>query len=391
MRIFWVRAIAFVILFLALLILGLSLERVTLAFGRLQPENYAAVARQAMRQGDLDAAERIVEKRLSKHFYDFDALYLYAEIKAHKREFTTASEIIREVFRRVPGAKANDVAAYGYDEAKTYFLLAKYLWRAGACEEAAEMMCAALDAGYSLAQEEANSYMDEAALTSVQAAGVARVAAKIKNSPAFLRAIDILLRTHSMRRRGEILLAQWMETVDKNLFGAQMRLRALLSTSPGDPAVNLALANVYSRAFRKESAGARWQSLARETTGAKVVGAGLFRLSKGNYVDSRGIVMGRNGTASARIFTGAYRVTRLVMNVTGTWAIGMYPVLVVRVDDKEICRLYVDGLQPHLFDLSLWPQGAPKDLSLELEFINDAFEPLSGVDRNVIVHDVILY
>jgi len=387
-----VRTIAFLVLLFLFVAAGMNLQRMTLAFGRSQPENYAALAKEAIRQRDYDAALRQVERRLAKRFYDFDALYLKAEILALKGNYAEAAATIRDVLLRVPGARANQVQAIGFDEPKTYYLFALYSWKAGQYEQAAELLRAALDAGYPVGGESLAEYMPEAAKDPEQALAVAHIALRTRQPKAFLRAVDQLHRERRYWLRGELALAEWMETIDKNKVGAAMRLRAALSLYPKDPAANLALANFQARnAPRSSQEVQRWRQRAHETTGVKVIGPGLFTFTSGNYADKRGLIMGRNGKATASISTGAFKVTRLIINARGTWALGMYPILVVRVDDRDVAWLYLDGLQPHLFDLELWPNGAPKDLKIEFEFINDAYEPTSKADRNVVIEDILLY
>jgi Tfp pilus assembly protein PilF len=388
---FIARAVTFLVLLLLLFGAGMSLEKVTIAFGRSQPENYAALAREAMRKGNNEAAQAIVEKRLSKYFYDFDALYLLAEIQAAKGNVDAAADTIRQVFQRLPGARANQVQSFGVDEPKSYYLLGLYLWQAKHYDEAAEMLRAAIDAGYPVAREQLADYVPETKIAPAQAKAVAQMALKLRELKAFLAAVKMLLSDKKTHVAGELLYAEWMELVDRNVVGADLRLRAALSSSYPDPALALALANLCSRVYRSADAGTTFRQLAHQTTGTKVLGPGLFKLTAGETVDRRGIVLGRNGKAIAEISTGAYKVTRLILNAEGSWALGMYPVLIVRLDGKDATWLYLDGLQPHLFDLPLWPAGAPKDVTIEFDFINDAFEPLSKADRNVTIRDILLF
>jgi hypothetical protein len=385
------RALTFLVLFLAFFAAGANLERLTIRFGRLQPENYAALAREALNRNDADEALRYVERRLQTSYYDFNALYLLAEVYAKKGDFERAAQTIVEVFARVPGARANKVPAMGFDEPKTYFLLASYLWRGKHYDQAAEMLRAALDAGYPVATETMAEYTPTASLPLAQAAAVARIAIKTRNAPAFLSATDALLREKKTYVRGEILRAEWTEKIDRNPVGAEMLLRGTASLFPGDPSVPLALTNLYSRTVRRWPFDNALRRQVSETTGVKVIGAGLFKLSPGLRAEPVGLAMGRNGKATAEVSTGAFKVTRLIVNAMGTWALGLYPVVVVRVDNREVARLYLDEPEPHLYDLELWPEGAPKDMTLEFEFVNDAYEPLSRADRNAVIHDVVLY
>ncbi len=388
---FIVRAVTFLVLLLLLFAAGMNLERITIAFGRSQPENYVALAREALRKQDYQAAQKIVESRLAKRFYDFDALYLLAEIYGAKGDYEKAADTIREVFLRLPGARANQVQSFGFDEPKSYYLFSQYLWAAKRYDEAGELLRAALDAGYPLRREQLAEYVPAKNISLPQARAVARLALKLREPGSFLQAVGLLLNNKKTCVPGELYYAQWMELIDKNRVGADMRLRAALSVNPRDPAIALALANLQARAARSSAAEAYFRKMAYDTTGTKVIGPGLFKLNEGKYVEKRGLVLGRNGKVSAEISTGAYKVTRLLLNAEGTWALGMYPVVIVRVDGKDVAWLYLDGLQPHLFDLELWPSGAPKDLTLEFEFINDAYEPSSKADRNVVLRDILLY
>lgn len=388
---FIVRTVAFLFLLLLFFAAGMNIQRVTLAFGRSQAENYEALAREALRSRDYSTAQRYVERRLAKKFYDFNALYLLGEIYATKGEYDQAAEAIRQIFVRFPGARANQVEAVGFDEAKSYYLFALYSWNAKRYSVAAELLRAALDAGYPIPREDFAQYLLESALETNQAEAVARVALKVRDAKAFLHAVEVLLAEKKTKARGELLLAEWMETVDRNPFAAELRLRGALSLLPKDPALSLALANIYERVFGGQGSGDYFRRLSYETTGVKALGPGLFRIAAGHHAEKRGLVMGHNGKATATISTGAFRVTRLILNASGSWALGMYPVLIVRVDGQDVAWLYLDGLQPRIHDMELWPSGAPKDLTLEFEFINDAYEPTSKADRNVVLHDILLY
>ena len=69
----------------------------------------------------------------------------------------------------------------------------------------------------------------------------------------------------------------------------------------------------------------------------------------------------------------------------------MFPIVLIKNGDKELARLYLDSPEPHLYDLELWPEGAPKQLDLRFEFINDVWDPYTKADRNVILSDIVLH
>ena len=69
----------------------------------------------------------------------------------------------------------------------------------------------------------------------------------------------------------------------------------------------------------------------------------------------------------------------------------MYPILIIKSGGKEVHRLYLDSDAPRVYDLPLWPGGAPKNLELGFEFINDEFDAFTRKDRNVALYDLMLY
>lgn len=386
------RLSIFLILFAGFWIAALSIERITLRFSSLQVENYASIARRAIAAKDYRRAQQVLTRRIDKVFYDFDAHYLLAETYAAQGLYKEAAETIRTVLRKVPAARANPVRSLGYDEPKTYYLLARYLWLAGQYLEAGEIARAALDAGHPLVQGEMTTYLTGKVENLSAAVAIAKLAMKLKAPEAFAQALRVL-RNGGEEAAANLLLAEWMDRVRKMPVGADVVLRAARSMDPQNPSLVLAqviLLNKYGGDAATSESKALLASL-RSSPGIQEIGTGAFRVTEGQRITPSTLVLGRNGRATAKVVTSAFRPKRLTFVASGTWAIGLYPIVLVRCDGKEVQRLYLDNPDGRVYDLELWPQGAPKQIELEFEFTNDAFEPYTRADRNVQIKHLFLY
>jgi hypothetical protein len=98
--------------------------------------------------------------------------------------------------------------------------------------------------------------------------------------------------------------------------------------------------------------------------------------------------MTRNGKIWGRTDTGMFRTQSIIISASGSAAFGQSPLLVVRIDQQEVGRLYLDGPQPTLRMIVPKTDGLPKVLDLELEFTNDAFDPISRADRDITIHGI---
>lgn len=360
-------------------------------FSSLLPENYQHNAEQAMRRDDFARAAAIARSRISQHFYDFDAHYLLAEALARNTDYAGAARVMKDVIAKIPAARANKVSAVGYDEARTLLLLSQYLWEAGSYIEAGEMACAALDAGAALARKEMGSRLKKIPDQPDAACGAARVALKLGQAEPFQRAVGVLARSSgSWRAQGFVYQSLWLESKDNDTSSAEEVLNSAIREYPQNCALHLALSNLLQRHGRGGEAWAAAEQ-AFSTTGTKAIGSGLFRVTPGATVTTAAVSLARNGIASSQVTTGVYRLTNLALCASGTSALGVCPLVTVKAGENELMRLYVDGLQPHLYDLPLWPSGVPKTLDLQLEFINDIYDPFTKADRNVSFSNVVLY
>lgn len=376
-------------LFVAIMVLfalaAWATPRVAYHFTRQLSENYSYVATAEIRAGKPRAAEQIVQRRLGREFYDFDALYLLAEAQHADGRPADAAATIKQVLVRLPGALSRGVANTGYDEAKTYARLATYLHRAEAFDEASEMARAALDVGTaSTIREVRDTFFREAYTSPEQAAAAARLALRAGEREQFVRAIAVAA---PLGAPATLLRAMWMEQRDRSPLAAETHLRAALSREPADPLLRLGLQCLLMRRGWKDPALEAATRLA-ETTGTRTVALTAFTLPTGADLTTNTLRLTRTSAANTRANTGVYRVESLLIGASGTRALGLYPILVVRNGDDEVARFYLDSPQPQVASARPWPDGAPKALNLRLDFVNDGYDPVSKADRNVELYAV---
>lgn len=379
------RVALFVVIVALFALAAWATPRVAYHFTRQLAENYSFVATEAIRGGDPRAAERIVQRRLGREFYDFDALYLLAEAQDADGRPADAAATIKQVLTRLPGALARGVASTGYDEAKTYARLAIYLHRAGAFDEAAEMARAALDVGTaSTIRDVRDTFFTETHASPGQAAAAARLALRVGERERFAAAVA---DAAPLRGRAELLRAMWMEQRDRAPLAAETHLRCALSRDPADPLLRLGLQCLLTRRGWKDAALGTATRLA-ETTGTRTVALTAFTLPTGADLTTNTLRLTRTSAATTRANTGVYRVESLLIGASGTRALGLYPILVVRNGEDEVARFYLDSPQPQVASARPWPDGAPKTLDLRLDFVNDGYDPVSKADRNVELYAV---
>jgi tetratricopeptide (TPR) repeat protein len=385
------RTAVFLLLVLGFFASLFAIERIAYQFSQLLPENYRYTAWQAARDGEYGRAEVILQRRITRFAYDFEAHYQLAEVMARQRNFAGAADVMRTVLAKVPAARSNRVMSVGYDEPRTLYLLARYLWGAGNFRDAAEMACAALDAGHPMMNDEVKTRLEVDPDSSGEALAIARVALKLKQDEPYGKALAVLESKPDSRAQACVMTAKWLESVQKNRVGADTVLRAALSVSPDKPLLLLELANLLGRSGGSHGEQESLLARARGGTGTRGIGPGLFELPVGAAATTSTVSLGQSGIAKARVNTGAYRVTNLSVNLRGSRAMGLFPIVIVRAGGREMARLYPDGLQPMQYDLALWPDGAPKSLDLEFEFANDAYDPFTKADRNVSISNVLLH
>ncbi len=368
-----------------------AIPRISYHFARLQPENYRYVAQRALAAGDFKAAEEICRRRIAQEFYDFEAHYLLAEALSRAGRADQASAVMKDVIARLPGARTKGQIATGYDEARTFQLLSVSLWQSGRYAEAAEMGRAALDTGTAFTTAETTGALTRAPAGPAAAAATARFAFRTADAGLFSRCLGVLrARGGRDAATAALLQAQWCDLRDRRPLSAETLLRAAISTDPSFPPLRAALANVLHRAGWKDASLATATDLG-QTTGVRQVSLGAFQFPIGAVVTAEGLRISRTGAAAARVNTGVFRVNSLLVNAAGTQALGLYPIIIIRNGTAELTRLYLDSETPQVFDLHLWPEGAPKNLDLRIEFINDAYDPVTGADRNVTISDIALY
>ncbi|MBX7245624.1 MAG: hypothetical protein K1X53_08990 [Candidatus Sumerlaeaceae bacterium] len=366
-------------------------------FSQLLPDNYRFIATEAMRAGNPARAEAIANRRIAKTYYDFEAHYVLAEALAGQKKYDEAVEVLKLVLRKLPAARSKKEQVLGYDEARTYSLLAKYLWSGHRYFEAGEMARAAIDCGTPVTARETAAAFGVAGASLKSGANpdeslaLARVGLKLKAKAEFNGALAALDgQTSASRAEGAILSGLWTELYDADTTAAENKYRQAAASYVDEPAVKLALANFLQRHHCDEEATSLTGEIAK-LPGTRPIGPGLFVLPTGGSAGTTFTMLRQNGTARADFNTGVYKVTRLLMNARGKSALGVFPILVVSSGGKEVTRLYLDSPQPHLYNLNIWPEGAPKMLDLRFEFINDVYDPYSKADRNVELSDMFLY
>jgi hypothetical protein len=297
---------------------------------------------------------------------------------------------MKQVMAKVPAARGKKEAV-GYDEAQTLALLARFLWESGDYFESAEMSRAAIDTGTSATVREILARVSAMPKNDEAGAAAARIGLRLANERLFRRALDAIdSRTTRGRTLTAALQADWSEQIGKDPAAARQCLEEAIRHGLDSPFLLLSLSNLLARSGHHERSHLL-SSQIMQTTGSRSVGPGLFAMPPGGSITTNSLRLGQNGTASARFNTGVFRVNNMLFNAIGSRALSLFPIVIIRSGKQELARLYVDGLQPHPYDLPLWPNGAPKSLDLGFEFINDLWDPYSKADRNVTVSGILLY
>jgi tetratricopeptide (TPR) repeat protein len=368
-----------------------AVPRIAYHYSRLQPDNYRFIALQEMRAGDFAAAAAICRRRIASNSYDFEAHYLLAEAQARGGDPDGSAATAREILRKVPAALGKKTGATGYDEARTYQMLASSLWKAGKWREAVDMARAAMDCGTAFTIRETSQTLAASPPASPEAAlASADFALKMRDRESFERALAAAETTSGTATQAVVLRARWLEEAEGAPLAAETLLRAAASLAPLQPEPKAALRNLLERHRWTDPPGS---TVARAdlTTGVRSVALDSVKLPQGASVSGGALSMGRNGAISTRVNTGVFKVTNLLLNASGTDALGLSPVLVIRAGDRELTRLYLDSRTMRTYDLPLWPEGAPKTLDLTLEFVNDAYDPVTRADRNVRIGEILLH
>ncbi len=376
---------------LFLLIMGLFalstllIPRIAFHFTRLLPDNYSFTARRAIDAGDFATAERITRKRLEKEFYDFSALYLLAEAQDRDGRAAEAAETIKDILIRVPGALSRKESKTGYDESQTFCRLAIYLWHARAFGEACEMARAALDIGTASGIADVKNEIWSQNYGAPKAAvAAARLALRAADFGQFKRA---LTTASALPIDVTILSASWIEQRERDPLSAETQLRAALSSAPANPALRLALRSLLLR-HKWNDPDLEAALRLEDAENARVLPLASFSLPTGAELTSTALILSRTSTAVAHTNTGVFPVHSLLMVASGSKAMGLYPILIVRSGETEVSRFYLDATKPTLFMAEPWPDAAPKSLDLRLNFSNDGFDPASKADRNMSVYDL---
>ncbi|MCX7019560.1 MAG: hypothetical protein NTY46_11345 [Candidatus Sumerlaeota bacterium] len=357
------------------------------------PDNYRNIAAQAAAAGDFGTAEKIARRRLETAFYDFDAHYILADTLARQNKPAEAALVIKDVMTRLPGARSKRALGAGYDEARTLCLLAGYLWDAGLFFEAGEMGRAALDATTPRMAAQLAAKMTADNPNPRARLAAARIALKNRDKTLFDRQLSPLEQGNDDAAAQAVLLrAAWQEHRDASTTAAEVVLRNATQRFPGQPALKLALAGLLDRTGQTTES----QTLIDEigtTTGTRTAGPGLFQLPPTAVLmpGSDGILLRNNSVASVQFNTGVFRNTSLLAAMRGSAALGLFPIVIVKSGETELTRLYIDDPQPRIYDIAFWPDGAPKLLDLRFQFINDAYDPYSKEDRNVVISNVMTH
>lgn len=387
----WIsRLIVFALLVGGFFGVAFAIPDVLIRFARVLPENYAQNAAELMRKGDYAAAQRVCERRIEQFSYDFSAHYLLAEALARQKNYNDAAHTIKTIGAKLPAARANRGATLGYDEPRTYQLLAQYLWADGKFQEAGEMARAAWDAGAPVLE----IFQGEAHLQDLKtkAAAAGTMGIKIRDDQLFARATSALkdLGTTEAKVSAALLYAEWSQHADGVGTSTEQMLQDAINFAPGMQGARLALAYYFEREGVADAATSLTQEV-HASIGSRVLNAQDFKTGAGASATTRTLSMGRNGKAEIQLNTGVYRMTNLLFGAAGSNALALYPVVIIRSGAQELTRIYVDSKTPRVYDLPLWPKGVPKNLRLTFEFSNDEYDPFTRADRNVLFSDIMLY
>jgi tetratricopeptide (TPR) repeat protein len=370
------------------LALGVAAIRPTFVrFASLVPDNYRALAQEAVANQDVAQAERIVRRRIEQEYYDFDARYLHARILQQSGQFGKSISVLSEIFPKAAAARGREVGASGYDEGLTYKLLAESYWNAGFFITAGEMFRAATDAGAANCIPDV-VLPDSSSAKDKDLAAFARGAAWLKsgNRKGFEKEQSHLAALTSSQRAISLRSALCFRA-DRTSGDCISELKAALSSFPNDPMLAVQRHAVRGSAFGKSAL----QDLSSATAGLRILPLDRFRLPPGGALTSDTISLSRNGSMSGQFDTGVFRVTNLLLVLSGSEAMGMWPAMTILSDGTELGRAYADTRLPQPLMLPIWPNGAPKSLNLEIRYDNDASDPVSKEDRNVFIHFAALY
>jgi tetratricopeptide (TPR) repeat protein len=373
-----------------------SLPWVFAAMSRIVPENFYFLATEALNSGNKSRAEEIVRERIQKEWYDFNAHYLLGEILAAADKPDAAAEVMKETLeksRAIRGRVRPDQPGYsGFDEAKSVQRLARYLWAAGHWLSAAEVWRHALDLGSTVAaQDLANLSPMISDGEPVQSLARAILAIHTENRNAFDSSINSLLRSGAQgTEQVAVLRARWEEERAGNYPAAISTLIDGLKKSPESLLAKLALQNLAQRLSGDSSLPPEALEVLQAPlpSAPRRVAFQGFQLGNGASLLDGGVRMTRNGKIWGRTDTGMFRTQSIIISASGSAAFGQSPLLVVRIDQQEVGRLYLDGPQPTLRMIVPKTDGLPKVLDLELEFTNDAFDPISRADRDITIHGI---
>lgn len=384
----FVGGISYVILAALFVMAVAAVPPVFRRFSRSLPDNYRHIATEAISRRDFAVAEAVTRRRLATAHYDFEALYLLAEAISGAGRPREAVDLMQDAISRARAAGGRSVGATGFQESRTYANMSQYLWQNQEFASSSAMYRAAMDTG-----SPAVAHLEKPSLnlSPEAAAAVAEIALKTGDSSHFESSLKVLQQSTDPINvtRALLLRSRWLERHEKDQSAAARLLRSAHESGIVDPLFYAGSLNFIQRNPRSELATS--ESLFKEMPVVRRVDMKQFTLPVGARSTTSVLDLGRTGEATARVDTGVFKVTTLLLRIKGSQALGMSPLLVISSGEKELARLYLDGLQPREYALELWPDGAPKSLPLKLAFTNDAFDPVTKSDRNVTIEFLGLY
>ncbi len=366
---------------------------------RVFPDNYLRRGNEALARGDSRAAEAIAQRRIARVGWDMNARFLLARAQAAAGNPQAAADSIKESLRLAVTARGRQITVTGYDEPLMLHLLAGYLWEAGQYQFAGEMYRAAIDTAAADGTGNDVPFGPPQLPDREAAEAAARVFLKLKSRAPFEGALATLeseAAASPARSTALALRARWSEEVDRNSPQAIALLQngpAGQITSPavlGNPQVRLELAAALRRTGQTSEA-LLLEHEVRNSRGMRPADLESFTLPVGGVATSASLQLSRRGTASGSLPTGSYRATNLLLHTTGAPAFGQWPILILAIHEREVTRLYLDGLQPKTYDLPLWPEGVPRNTSLSMTFLNDAYDPVTRADRDIRIEFLALH
>ncbi len=127
-----------------------------------------------------------------------------------------------------------------------------------------------------------------------------------------------------------------------------------------------------------------------DTTDTTSIDLKEFESSPGVELNSGGTMRFSNSsTATISLEPSATGISsELIFKVSGSKALGLGSILKITIGDENAFLIYADSEVPRAVVVPFEKRDVNSSLPLTLEFINDAFDPVTKSDRNLEVHQL---